>query len=407
MRIAYLCFDDGIKIGGHKGSEVHVVNIASALARIGHEVIVLATSEEANATQYDFDLSILEHGRIARWALNFLSQIKFLNKFEKDLRILIKLIDYRFRAFPILNKFKPEFLIERSSLFSIDGIKIAKRFNLPIALEVNAPLALEARQWRNLILVKIASYLERKAFRSADIIFTVSNELNKYVSNIACTSDFVVTLPNGVDTVLFNPENSPIPLRDRYKIPSDGIVIGYVGGFKKWQDLQTLIYAFHRIIQKHDKIFLLLVGYGETHKDCDDLIHSYNLDNRVIFTGAVPPNQVPDHIAAMDIAVAPFILLDFFYFSPLKIFEYMAAGKCIITSRVGQIEEIIQHEKSGWLYDPGDIEGMIYGLETLLKFPELRVNFGLQARDWVVENHTWERNAQIITEHLFRYDKKQ
>jgi glycosyltransferase involved in cell wall biosynthesis len=203
-----------------------------------------------------------------------------------------------------------------------------------------------------------------------------------------------------VDTLSFRPSYSSESIRNQYDIPLEATVIGYVGGFKEWHDVQTLTEAFQRVVRNNNNLYLLLVGDGETHRFCEELAQSYEINDRVLFTGIVSPQQVPGYLSAIDIAVAPFIPTDFFYFSPLKLFEYMAAGKCIVTNRIGQIDEIITHQENGWLCEPGDVDGLTEALEILMASPEMRTQYGMAAREKVEDKHDWIKNAEVIVDSL-------
>lgn len=101
-------------------------------------------------------------------------------------------------------------------------------------------------------------------------------------------------------------------------------------------------------------------------------------------------------LTSMDVAVAPYPALDDFYFSPLKIFEYMAAGRAIVASAIGQIGDLITDGITGLLYPPGDTAALSAALQRLADDPVLRVQLGKAARQAVVQNHTWDGVAGRI-----------
>ena len=117
------------------------------------------------------------------------------------------------------------------------------------------------------------------------------------------------------------------------------------------------------------------------------------MDDRVHFTGHVSPESVPALMAASDILLAPYAPQDFFYLSPIKIFEYMAAGKAVLAARVGQVGEVIQDGINGVLYDPADADSLRSGLRMLTEAPELRRRLGESARKTIEERYTWRANA--------------
>jgi glycosyltransferase involved in cell wall biosynthesis len=105
---------------------------------------------------------------------------------------------------------------------------------------------------------------------------------------------------------------------------------------------------------------------------------------------------VPLYLAAMDVAVAPYPDLDEFYYSPLKLFEYMTAGRPVVASRVGQVAEILMDGATGLLFEPGDRAGLVRCLQRVRKDATLRSELGRNAAA-VCSEHTWNRNAaQVI-----------
>jgi glycosyltransferase involved in cell wall biosynthesis len=92
----------------------------------------------------------------------------------------------------------------------------------------------------------------------------------------------------------------------------------------------------------------------------------------------------------MDVAVAPYPALANFYFSPLKVYEYMAAGVAVVASRIGQLQNLIEPEANGMLVTPGAPDELALALERLLSEPELRKRLGSTARAMVLRDHTWD-----------------
>jgi glycosyltransferase involved in cell wall biosynthesis len=93
----------------------------------------------------------------------------------------------------------------------------------------------------------------------------------------------------------------------------------------------------------------------------------------------------------MDVAVAPYPALDGFYFSPIKILEYMAAGLPVVASAIGQVKALVRHGDTGWLFEPGDAAGLAEALLHLHDEPRLRTRLGYTARTYVAGQCTWQR----------------
>ena len=110
-------------------------------------------------------------------------------------------------------------------------------------------------------------------------------------------------------------------------------------------------------------------------------------------TGYIPPSEIPNYISAMDIVVAPYPELKFFYYSPVKIFEYMACQKPVLTTNIGQISEIITDGENGVLCKPDDSDELLNKLLQLIEDREKRKKIGLNARKTIVDSHTWSIKA--------------
>jgi glycosyltransferase involved in cell wall biosynthesis len=116
----------------------------------------------------------------------------------------------------------------------------------------------------------------------------------------------------------------------------------------------------------------------------------YQLGAAVSFTGAVAPEKIPDYLKQMNIAVAPYPALDSFYFSPLKILEYMAAGVPVVASRVGQIPDLIEHGVTGLLCPPGEADELTVLLSDLFQQPVFAKRLAKAARQKVEREHSWD-----------------
>ena len=130
---------------------------------------------------------------------------------------------------------------------------------------------------------------------------------------------------------------------------------------------------------------------------CADL-SARGLAGVVHWTEAVAPLEVPGLLTSVDAAVAPYPQATGFYFSPLKVYEYMAAGRAVVASRVGQLETVIRHDVNGLLCPPGDAAALAAALERLRCEPALRARLGRAARATVLRKHTWDAVAARVLE---------
>jgi glycosyltransferase involved in cell wall biosynthesis len=110
----------------------------------------------------------------------------------------------------------------------------------------------------------------------------------------------------------------------------------------------------------------------------------------------VDPAEIPGLLVSMDATVAPYPRLGSFYFSPLKVYEYMAAGRAVVASRIGQLDGLIEHEVSGLLCSPGDPVELAEALLRLRREPALRDRLGRAARAKVRRTYTWNSTVRRI-----------
>jgi len=118
--------------------------------------------------------------------------------------------------------------------------------------------------------------------------------------------------------------------------------------------------------------------------------------DRVHFAGAVAPEDVPAWLAAMDVAVAPYEDLTGFYFSPLKVYEYMAAGLPVVASAVGELRTLVRHECTGFTVAAGDVLALASALAQLRLDHDLRRRLGANGRAVVLREHTWSQAATRV-----------
>jgi glycosyltransferase involved in cell wall biosynthesis len=234
---------------------------------------------------------------------------------------------------------------------------------------------------------------------NAGTVYGVSEAIVPYCHRFLPNNHKVHVIPNGVNTARFSPD---VPPADSFS----GLTIGFVGSLKPWHGLDVLLEAFWRLLSEFDSVQrntrtdcrLLIVGDGPERDSINaKLDERIGLREKVKLVGAVRADQVPSWLNSMDIAVAPYPDLDDFYFSPLKIFEYMSAGRVVLASATGQIREVIQHGVSGWLYPPSDVDRLGASLMQLADNVSLRNELADQARKHAFR-HSWSNVLDQILE---------
>ena len=149
----------------------------------------------------------------------------------------------------------------------------------------------------------------------------------------------------------------------------------------------------------HPDVRLVIVGDGPLRAELQRSLSERGLAGSVVFTGAVAHEEIPALIRQFDVALAPYPALDHpFYFSPLKLFEYMACGVPVVAANCGQIAELIRDGETGLLHAPGDLNALVDACDALLRNPKKRLLLGQSAAEFVRANFTWDRNASRAVE---------
>jgi len=183
--------------------------------------------------------------------------------------------------------------------------------------------------------------------------------------------------------------------RARWGLPLDALVVGFAGSLKPWHGVETLLAAFATLRAHTPTARLLVIATGPQEAAGRARATDLGLDDAVVFTGAVAHAAMPGLLAALDIGVAPYLAVPDFYFSPLKLYEYMAAGVAVVASDAGAIATLVRAGETGLLCPPGDADAVAGALACLASDPTLRARLGAAARA-EAERHTWAVNARVI-----------
>lgn len=293
---------------------------------------------------------------------------------------------------------RPDFIYERASLYATAGVSLAHELNVPLVLEVNAPLAVEQASYRATGLGDLATITERWILSRADAVVTVSAPLRDYVVSVGVKPDRVQVVPNGIDPGLFRPAPPDPEVRARWGL-GDGPVLGFVGGLRPWHGVKVLPVLLDRLVKQYKDLRLVIVGDGPVRSELESELKKRYLDAHYVFTSSLPQEEVATLIPHFDVALAPYSRLNhMFYYSPLKIFEYMGCGVPVVAAGVGQIEEVVEHGKTGLIYSPDDTDGLVSACDQLLADPALRQRLGRAAAKEIHERYTWDHNAARVVE---------
>jgi glycosyltransferase involved in cell wall biosynthesis len=372
MRFLYCAIDQTVP--GTKGGSVHVTAVAEGLAGLGHDVHVLVSPGE---------------GGFPSGQVHWMAMRPPLG--ARELRWMRAAAVRR-----IARALRPDVVIERYYNFGGEGIAAGLDTGATTVLEVNAPVvdhpgSVKASIDRALLVRPMQRWRERLCAR-ADLIVTPTAAILPHDT----PQSKVVELEWGADTDRFRPGATGAP---PFKVPA-GVVAVFAGAFRSWHGAIHLARAI-RELRDGGRGDVSAVFIGDGPELASVRAEAAALDN-VVFAGAVPHALMPACLAAAHIGVAPFDVSAHrplslgFYWSPLKIFEYMASGLPVVAPAVDRIPSLVQHEREALLYDPAAPRALAAALERLTD-GALREALGRAARERAVRDYSWRSHCEKLS----------
>ncbi|VXB53895.1 glycosyltransferase family 4 protein [Pseudoclavibacter sp. 8L] len=375
QRVAYVCADPGVPVFGTKGSSVHVQEVLRALRALGASVQLYCLRRGDHVPADLADLAVTEVPVRGRDDGNR----------EKAVRSAARELAER------VAESHPDIVYERYSLWSCALSEVTTATGVPGILEVNSPLIDEQRKHRQLHDEAGARANLRAQLEAAASTVCVSPPVAEWARQTAPeASARIHVVPNGVNT-------RRITATDAEIVREAPVTVVFVGTLKPWHGVSTLLDAVSLAAPSWR---LVIVGDGPERERLLEQASAFPPDTRrrIEFAGAVPPSEVPRFLAAASIAVAPYPAHDGEegYFSPLKIYEYLASGLPIVASATGQIPSILDDGRTGVLVPPSDPRALASALDALAADPERRTSLSRAARAQAEEHHDWRNVVSKI-----------
>jgi glycosyltransferase involved in cell wall biosynthesis len=371
MRILYCAIDQTVP--GSVGGSVHVTAVAEGLAALGHDVQVLVSPGDGP----------FPSGPVRWTAMTPLFGAKELRWAKRG------------AVRKIASVFRPDVIIERYYNFGGEGLAAAATAGALGILEVNAPVvdysgSPKARLDRALVVEPMRRWRDRQCAQ-ADLIVTPAAAILPPDT----PAEKIVELEWGADTDRFTPDaRGPLP----YERPAGTVAI-FAGAFRSWHGAINLVRAMRQLDDRQvPGLSAVLIGDGPEKPRAEEEAKGLA---RVLFTGAVAHDRMPACLAAADIGVAPFDVSAHeplslgFYWSPLKIFEYMASGLPVVAPAGDRLSRLVEHGREGLLYEPATSSALAEALAQLASSPR-RVELGRAARERAVREYSWKAHCQAL-----------
>ncbi len=373
MRVTFFHY-----IHGSPGPLVHVDEFAKAFRALGNELEIQPMALDLQAMP----------GALPQkksWKQKWSPYFHELNTLRKN-------FSYYQRECEALRRYKPDVVIARYKLYHCSFAFSARKLKIPVVILVDAPAAYEQSKYLHQFhrIPGLAEGIEKMVINKADKGIVVSEETKKYLPPGVRTQ--ITEVANGVDIEKFNPSLDGSKARALFPFQKP-LVLGFVGSFSPFHGLDGLKKMMKFALEKYENVCFLLVGDGPGRAEVEAVAKSGKWDKRrVHFAGYLNHDEVPQYVAGMDVCLLPYQSADGFYFSPLKLFEYLSCAKPVLAAQVGQIARVLDGQ-NGLFYEAGNDRDMNEKLKQLIESSELRGRIGTAARKTVMEKFTWDRTA--------------
>jgi len=375
---------------GTMGGSVHFTEVAQGLAKLGWEVMVCVPLENGYPEEENF-------GAI------------------KILRVNMKL---KGKTFPILALlkwrkllgFKPDILMERYVTFGGVCSLLAKKLKKPFVLEVNSPHTKEfifRFKIKNRLVINLLTRWSDFQFKTASKIIST---LNTIIPQFA--REKLIEVHWAANNDMFDLRNidkkEQAQLKRKLNL-ADGPVAIFLGTFRNWHGVSHLPFIIENTVKNVPDVKFILIGDGNELNSVKDKINRLGLSDYVIFTGALPYKSVPVYMSLGNVGLAPYDREEYpplkefgFFWSPLKVFEYMACSMPVITIDIEPLNKLVQNGKRGYVVKEGDYSDFCAKLIELLKNPARCSNMGKSAREFTAQNFSWEKHVNHLNNELIK-----
>lgn len=363
------------------GSAVHINGLVDALRDLGATVQVVAPKIAAN--------EVGDAGQPS-WVSNVRAK---LPRFIHELGELAYNVPEAGALRRAVREFGPDLIYQRSNLYLLSGARVARQFDLPLIEEINAPYFHERSRHGGISLPALAKWAERRAWRRADEVITVTGVLADMVAATGVPRERLHVMHNGIDRGLLSTGSVDPQAKARLNL-SQYTVLGFTGFVREWNGLDDVLAQLARPEGK--EWFLLIVGDGPARPALEQRARELGVASRTHFTGVVKRQEVPGYVSAFDVALQPAANP---YASPLKLFEYMALGRAIVAPDQPNIREVLTQEVDALLFKPADQAAFALAVRRLAEDAELRARLASSAASTVRRRQlTWRANAQRVLE---------
>ncbi len=304
------------------------------------------------------------------------------------------------RLAALVREHRPDVIHAHSPVLNaLPALWVGRRSRVPVVYEMRASWEDAAVDHGSTaegsLRYRVSRALESFALRRADQVTTICEGLRREIGARGVPDDRITVIPNAVDVDAFRAGTAPDPaLRQRLGIAEDATVIGFAGSFYGYEGLHLLIEAAGRMLARHPRLRVLLLGGGPQEDNLKAQAAAAGLGERVIFAGRVPQAEVQRYYDLIDVLAYPRLSMRLTELvTPLKPLEAMAQGRMFVASDVGGHRELVRDRVTGWLFKAGEVGALESALEDVLAAREQWPRIREQARRFVESERTWANSV--------------
>lgn len=377
--IIYICEND---LSQQIGGTIHVKEVLASLNKLHPDITLIAPDYHNTTIEIPTGIKTIfiktGNRRIIKW-LNFY--------FASTMQILLIRMKH------------PKILVySREMPYNIILPIIIRIFRIPFFVELNGVFLNEMRDLKyTKYAYQISKIIEKSILSKADKIICVSDEIAYTVSKLLYLNHHrFIIIPNGTNLKLFY--QLPIQeCRAILNLDSKSFIIGFIGSCYPYHDIDTLISSIPFLKDKVPEIQVIIVGDGTMLVQWKKLTERLELTKNVVYTGYVPFQNANLYINSFDICYASYKNGTSVF--PMKILDYMACNKPIITSKIPTITKYFKETETFRLVQPENIESLVHSIQYLFNNRHDQI---CKHRDFVLNNFTWDHTARKIIDTINR-----
>lgn len=390
-RVCYIRSDFWLKNSLPNGAVAHTEGVVNALVKQGYEVNIVSSYPLPYLKNYHSNYHSLRVCSPGGWTTG-ISELEEM-EFNRQLLDSLEKSDE-----------KPDLVYQRYGRNNYAGLLYARQIGVPFILEYNGSEIWMSKNWSHpLRFESVTDEIERCVLAHADLVVGNAEAFRSELISKGVEKKRVLIVPNGVDPERFTPSVSGKTVRQSLGAKEEDIIVSFVGSFGPWHGAETLAMTIPVVTAKNKRIRYLFIGRGVRLESVRKIVFMSGTSDRVIFTGFVDRESVPEYLAASDILVSPQVPNPDgtpFFGSPTKLFEYMSMGKAIVASDLDQIGKLLTHEEDAILVPPGDAKKLAEAILSLAEDSDLRKRLGNQARTVAMNKYSWDSHVRSILDYV-------